>query len=281
MQRLVITALSSVVCLMGISACANPSEDGGTKPTGSADLVASVTKDDAVAAKLPQTIKQKGGFTASINPDVAPIKFIDTDGQIAGLNPDLLRAAAKVLGTEVKFQEGTFDAMVPGLESKRYDVIASVADFVERQKKIDFIDYLQTGTAILAAKDFQQDEISPAELCGLNVGHARGTSQQGYLEAAAKKCLAAGKPKLVTSAYQDGGVGILSVKSGQADAFWGDSPSMIFNVKKNPDLYKIVYSERRSVYGIGIHKDDSEFRDALRAALLKLVENGVYAALLE
>jgi polar amino acid transport system substrate-binding protein len=115
----------------------------------------------------------------------------------------------------------------------------------------------------------------------MNVGHTRGTSQQTSLEAAAKECAAKGKPKLETSGYQDAGAGILSVKSGQADAFWGDSPQMIYNVKKDPDLYKILYSEKSSVYGIGIHKDNAALRDALRAALLKLVDDGVYDKMLK
>ncbi|QOI65810.1 transporter substrate-binding domain-containing protein (plasmid) [Arthrobacter sp. TES] len=158
------------------------------------DILASVQKDDAIAAMLPDEIRQKGGFTVSINADVAPVKFIDGDGKITGLNPDLLRAAAKVLGTEAQFQEGTFDAMVPGLEAKRYDAIASVADFVERQKKIDFIDYLKNGTAIIASKTMKEDQLTPEQLCGLSVGYARGTSQQGNLEKYAAACAAKEHP---------------------------------------------------------------------------------------
>ncbi|MHC6229195.1 transporter substrate-binding domain-containing protein [Arthrobacter sp. MMS24-T111] len=105
-----------------------------------------------------------------------------------GPEPQLLRAAAKVLGTEAQFQEGTFDAMVPGLEAKRYDAIASVADFVERQTRIDFIDYLKNGTAIIASKNFDKDQVTPEQFCGMSIGYARGTSQQGNLEKYAQTC---------------------------------------------------------------------------------------------
>lgn len=278
-----VTALAcSAMLLLQLAACANPSEgEESQQAAGSKDVVAAVAKDDAIAAKLPAYIRQKGGFTASINPDVAPIKFVDNNGVITGLNPELLRAAAKVLGTEVTFQRGSFDAMVPGLESKRFDAIASVGDYVERQKRIDFIDYLQTGTAILASTKLEGSELSTEQLCGLSIGYARGTSQQGPLEAANRNCQAAGKPAIKVVPYQDGGAGVLSVKSGQADAYWGDGPAMRFNVKEHPDLYKIVLTEKSGVYGIGIHKDHPDFRDALREALLKLVADGVYDALLK
>lgn len=281
MKRVTILALSTVVGLMGLSACANPTDGAATQPSANADVIAAVQKDDAIAAMLPDEIKKKGSFTVSINADVAPVKFIDSDGKITGLNPELLRAAAKVLGTEVEFQEGTFDAMVPGLEAKRYDAIASVGDFVERQGKIDFIDYLKNGTAILAPTSQKQDQLTTEQLCGLNVGYGRGSSQQGNLEKIALECEAKAQPKLEISGYPSPGAGILSVKSGEADAFWGDLPQMLYNVKSEPGLFKIVYTEQKSVLGIGINKDNPELRDALRTALLKLVEDGTYRSLLE
>lgn len=282
MRRISILALSTAVGIIGLSGCANPTNEADAgQQTGSTDIVEAVQQDETIAAMLPEYVTEKGGFTASINADVEPIKFIDSSGEFAGLNPDLLRSAARVLGTEVIFEEGTFDAMVPGLEAKRFDAIASVADFVERQTHIDFIDYLKNGTAVIASADLEQDELTTEQFCGLSIGYARGTSQQGSLEAIVKECEAAGKPALQINGYGDTGAGILSVKSGAADAFWGDLPQMAYNVKKDPEAFKIVYKEQKSILGIGIHKENPELRDALQAALLELVENGTYDQLLE
>jgi polar amino acid transport system substrate-binding protein len=280
-RRLAVLALASVAGILGMSACANPTDNVGAQQSGSTDILAAVQKDDTIAAMLPEEIRQKGGFTISINADVAPVKFVDGDGKITGLNPELLRAAAKVLGTEAEFQEGTFDAMVPGLEAKRYDAIASVADFVERQTRIDFTDYLKNGTAIIASKNFEKDQVTPEQFCGMSIGYARGTSQQGNLEKYAQACAEKGAAKLEVNGYQNSGAGILSVKSGAATAYWGDLPQMSYNVKTDPDAFKIVYQEQKSVLGIGINKDNPKLRDALRAALLKLVEDGTYDALLD
>ena len=56
---------------------------------------------------------------------------------------------------DVNLEKGTFDAMIPGIEAKRFEVIGSINDFKERQKTIDFIDYLKTGTAVLVAADHE------------------------------------------------------------------------------------------------------------------------------
>lgn len=281
MKRLSVLAVTTAAGLLALNGCANPTLDDAGQQAGSDDIVAAVERDDAIAAMLPEAYQDKGHFTASINADVPPVKFIDDSGNITGLNPELLRAAARVLGIEVELQEGTFDSMVPGLESKRYDAIASVGDYVERQTHIDFVDYLQNGTAILAPADFEKDEVEPADLCGLSIGYSRGTSQQGNLEAANEECAASGEPAIQINGYQDAGAGVLSVKSGEADAFWGDLPPMAYNVETDPEAFKLIYTEQDSVVGIGIHKDNAEFRDALHEALLKLVDDGVYDQLLD
>lgn len=280
--RFGITLLTAAALAASMTACANPENSGANTKSKDVGKSIEVSKDKKVASMVPEKFRKRGSFTASINPDVAPVKFTDSDGKIVGLVPDLLNDAAKVMGLKLDLQKGQFDAMVPGLESKRFDVVASIGDFKERQKKIDFIDYLQTGTAILTSADFKSDKIKPMPgLCGLKVGYVRGTAQQGLISEASKSCVAAGKKKAKSNGYGDSGAALLSVKSGQADAFWGDSPAVLYNTKNSPKLYKTVYKHKIGPYGIGINKDNSEFRDALRAALLKLVDTGKYEQLIK
>lgn len=279
--RLLVAVVAAAGLVGGLTSCTNP-ETGGTdvKPSAVGRSIA-VSKDNKIAAMVPTDFRKRGSFTAAINPDVAPVKFVDSNGNIDGLNPELLRDAAKVMGLKINLQKGTFDSMVPGLEAKRYDVVASIGDYKERQTHIDFIDYLVTGTAVLTSASFAKDKIKPIGLCGLDVGYVRGTAQQGLIETASKQCVKSGKKKITGTAYGDGGAALLSVKSGQADAFWGDSPAMIYNAKTSPKLYKVVYEENSGCYGIGINKDNADFTKALRAALLKLSEDGVYDQLLK
>lgn len=267
--------------ILVLGGCANPTDTSAAQQEGSGDLLADIKKDETIAAKLPADNRQSGKVTVSINPDVEPVKFLDSDGNVTGLNPELLRAAGKVLGVEMEFQKGTFDAMVPGLESRRFDLVASIGDYQERQKKIDFIDYMKSGDGILASAKLEKPVSAPKDLCGLRIGHTRGTTQQGDLEAAAKACTDSGQQPVEVNAYQDAAAGVLSVQSGEADGFWGDLPAMLYNEKQKPDMFKVVHRAQDSIYGIGVSKDDTQLRDALRAALVKLETDGLYAALLK
>lgn len=288
MMRSTAVAALAAVGIVALAACSNPSTGGGKGggPTGGGEassekIVAQVAEDHRLAAMLPPDVAKRGAVTAAINADLMPLKYIDSNGKITGLNPDLLRAAGKVLGINVSFQQMSFDAQVPGLEAKRFDLIASAGDFIERQTHIDFIDYLKAGTAILVAKNFKSDAVPPKDLCGVNIGYVRGAAQQGFLASAQKACASAGKPKIDISGYGDANSGLLAVQSGRADAFWGDLAAMVFNATSKPDQFKIVYKQVNTNYGIGVNKDDPQLRDALRAALKELVDKGVYAQLLK
>ncbi len=279
MRRTGVAALAALLPLLAMAGCANPEDGQGAAQPESAELIAGVEEDEEIAGLLPDDVRSRG-IVAAINPDSVPIKFVDSDGEMAGLSPDLLRAAAKVLGTEVTFQRGTFDALQPGLEAKRYDLIASIGDFAERQDAADFIDYMRAGTAILATHDLDRDDVTIDELCGLSVGFSRGTAQQTTLEQMVRQCEENGEAPLEIRGYQDSGAGILAVKSGQDDAYWGDSPPVVYNAEREPDLYKVIYNRTDIIFGIGVHKDNTELRDAVQAAVLALVDSGVYEELL-
>jgi polar amino acid transport system substrate-binding protein len=49
-------------------------------------------------------LARKGVLIAAINPTVAPIQYIDDDGNIVGLDPDLGNAIAKRLCLKMQFQ---------------------------------------------------------------------------------------------------------------------------------------------------------------------------------
>lgn len=279
MKKIVTFAALVMAAGLGLTSCANP-DDAASAANDVKATQTAVAADDAIAAMVPENIRKNGTFTAAVNPDVPPVKFVDANGKITGLTPELLEAAAQVMGLKMELQQSPFDALVPGLNAQRFEVVLSIGDFKERQAQIDFIDYIRQGTAILVPASSKSTALTPDQLCGLRVGHARGTREAGLLEKATAACAAEGKPALTASGYQDLASAIIGVKSGQEDAVWGDSVAMLYNAGQNPDLYKVVYTALEGPYGIGINKENHEFRDALQAALKKLATDGVYDELL-
>lgn len=270
----------SVAALMLMTACSNPVEaKGGTEPVVAPQ---EYKTDPAIVAMVPAEVKAKGVLTVGVNADVPPIKFVNDDGEVTGLAPQLVDAAAQVMGLKTEMQLTSFDSLIPGLESNRFDLIASISDFQERQTKTDFIDYLYAGNAILASADFEKDSATPAELCGTSIAYIKGTQQQGLLESAAAACTEAGQPTITASGYQDASACILAIKSGQENAAWLDSPTVLYNASNDPELFKSIYnSANPGLYGIAVNKENTGLRDALAAALKSLVADGSYQTMVE
>lgn len=269
-------------CACLLTACANP-DDGAEGSVGrhTQDLLSGVIRDPAIASMVPPDIARRGKITAAVNPSSPPIKFIDANGKITGFTPQLVSAAGKMMGLDVTMQQTSFDALMPGLEAGRFDLILSINDLVPRREKTDFIDYLQTGTAILGSTKLTQDQITPQTLCGVSVGYVRGNVQQDAVAKASENCVKTGGKPVGGSAFQDINAAILAVQSGQIDTAWGDAPSISYNTGKNPTGYKILYREISGPYGIGVGNQRTALRAALHAALLKCVRDGIYQKLLD
>ena len=271
-----------LTCSTMLTSCANP-DDGAEGETGvsSEKILTELTTDPEIAAMVPKEIADRGSITVAVNPSSPPIKFLDGEGQITGFTPQLITAAGTLMGLEVDLRQTSFDALVPGLEARRFDIILSINDLPERRKQIDFIDYLKTGTAILGAAGLDQDQVTPETLCGHSIGYVRGNTQQSLVERAGRDCAADGKAAVQGTGFQDLNAALLAVQSGQVELAWGDASSVSYNVETNDGVYKLLYREISGMYGVGVNKEDAELRDALHAALRRSVESGAYQALLE
>ena len=58
-----------------------------------------------LSAFVPEFYRQKQPITVAVNPEIAPVKFINEDGDVAGFAPDLISAAAKA-GVENQVRAG-------------------------------------------------------------------------------------------------------------------------------------------------------------------------------
>src|SRR6202042_1336344 len=61
-------------------------------------------------------LARKGMLIAAINPTVAPIQYINDDGDIIGLDVDLGNAIAERLCLKMEFQSTQFATMIPILK---------------------------------------------------------------------------------------------------------------------------------------------------------------------
>jgi polar amino acid transport system substrate-binding protein len=232
---------------------------------------------------VPAFYRQKQPITVAVNPEIAPVKFIDEDGDMAGFAPDLISAAANVLGLKIKFVQASFDSLIPGLAANRFDVLLSLGDFPSRHGKVTFIDYLNVGQTIVASPKRQSTLKSLDDLCGMQIALPRGTAPMQRANELSNKCVADGKKAISIATYPDTNMTLMSLTNEASQVVWIDSPAANYNIKKFPDKYQAVYYYNLSSYGIGFGVDDNGKRlaHAFQQALIKLQKQGFYQSVMQ
>lgn len=82
---------------------------------------------------LPKDVQEKGFLQVGSDITYKPVEF-RSNGRIEGIDPDLAAAMSKELGIKLNFNNATFDTLMGGLKSKRYDIaMSAMTDTKERR----------------------------------------------------------------------------------------------------------------------------------------------------
>lgn len=252
------------------------------------------TASAPLADKLPESIRKAGVIKVGSDIAYAPVEFKDSSGKTVGLDPDLADAMGKQLGVTFQFENGTFDALLTGLRSKRYDIaMSAMTDNKSRQdgvdpgtgKKVgegvDFVDYLTAGVSIYTRKGDTSGIASWPDLCGKKIAVERGTVSEDLAKAEAKKC-PSGK-KLTIEAFDDDQQAQTRLRSGGADAASSDFPVAAYAVETSgggKDFQLVGEQVEAAPYGIAVAKENTQLRDALQAAMNAVIKSGEYQKVL-
>jgi polar amino acid transport system substrate-binding protein len=286
-MRFRVTALAAVMAIAAVAVGAgcggdNDNEGGGGGGTLTAATF-SVQPDPAVAGQVPADIKSKGTLTVAADATYPPDEFIASDGKtVIGMDADLAKALADVMGLKASVQNVTFDAIIPGLAAGKYDLgMSSFTDTKDREKVVDFVTYLTAGSAIFGKAEGGPDLSSLDALCGHKVAAERGTTQQEDIAAQDKKCKAEGKPGVTPVILPDQNGVNLAVTSGRADAAMADSPVAAYIAEKSNGQLKVTGGPfPPEPYGIAIPKNSGLAQPVL-AGIKALIADGTYTKILE
>jgi polar amino acid transport system substrate-binding protein len=278
MPRLIALAMLAVFAIV-IAGCGSSSKTSST----SSGAAGAPKSDPAVAALVPAKVKSKGTLTVAADASYAPNEFFAPGGKtIQGTDVDLAQALLGAAGLKANVVNATFDAIIPGLASQKYDLgMSSFTDNKEREKTVDFVTYLTAGTAFYVKGQGGPTINGLADLCGHKVAAEKGTTQATDAAAQSKKCKAAGKPDVGVQVFPDQNGANLALSSGRANVGMADSPVADYAVKKSGGQFKIVGPTYGSApYGIAVPKG-SGLTKALKAGLESLIAGGQYKAILK
>ena len=273
---------------LALSACGSNSLSGAAGSAASGVASAAATKataavDAALVAALPDKIKSAGKIVVGTDATYAPNEFLDTDGKtVIGMDVDIFNAVAAKFGVKVEYVPATFDSIILGVSSGKYDIgLSSFTINAERKQQVNMVSYFNAGTQWVVAKG-NPKKVDPNSACGLNIGVQKGTVQVDDITARSKACTDAGKPAINQIVDADQGKVTTAVIGGKADAMLADSPVGLYAVKQtNGQLEALGDIYDAAPYGIVVAKDQTAFATAIAAALKADSMDGSYKAALD
>ncbi|WP_370973076.1 ABC transporter substrate-binding protein [Amycolatopsis sp. cg9] len=248
--------------------------------TGSGD-VGTVAKDDALAAMVPADVKTDGKILVGQDQSYPPNEFQD-NGKAAGFDVDLGTAIGQVLGVQMEFQNASFDGIIPGIGSKKYEMaMSSFSITSERLQTVDMISYYKAGTSLGVLKG-NPDGIKVDDLCGKKVAVQKGTTQVEDLDKKNAACTGGGKPAIEITQLQAQTDVNLALTAKRVQAELADSPVIDYAVKQTNGALEVVGEPYDTApYGIVLGKNSGDFGKAVQGAVQKLIDSGAYKKILD
>jgi polar amino acid transport system substrate-binding protein len=283
-MRLRLTAVAAVVAIAALAVgagCGSSNDDNDNGGGGGETLTAasfSVQPDPSIAGQVPADIKSSGQLSVAADATYAPDEFIASDGKtVIGMDADLAKAIAQIMGLQATVSNQPFDSIIPGLAAGKYDLgMSSFTDTKEREQTVDFVTYAQAGESFFVNADGGPTINSLDDICGLKIGAEKGTTEADDATAQSKKCTDAGKEAVQVSVFPDENGVNLALSSGRIDAGFADTPPAEYAVKQSDGKFKITGpSIANAPYGIAMAKDSGLAQPVL-AAVKALMADGTY-----
>jgi polar amino acid transport system substrate-binding protein len=280
-----LSAAAIVGCGSSSSSSSSATSSAAPAATGTSSATtssAAAGSNAAVAALVPSSIKSKGTLTVAADASYAPNEFFAPDGHtVIGMDADLSKAIATLMGLKANVVNATFDGIIPGLAAGKYDMGASsFTDTKARQKVVNFVTYFNAGTSFITKASGGTNVSGLADLCGKTVAVEKGTTEETDATGQSAKCKSAGKPAVTVLTFPDQNGANLALSSGRAQLVMADSPVASYAVKKSNGQFKLVGTTYGTApYGLALPKNTG-LAPSVLAAVKLLIHNGTYAQIM-
>lgn len=262
---------------LALTACGEKEDDTPTAPAQPQGA-----KDERLAAMVPAAIKSDGKIVVGVDASYPPNESLDTDGKtVVGWDREAFDAIAAKLGLKTEWVSGNFDAIIPGVQSGKFEIgVSSFTINAERLKQVNMVSYFNAGTQ-WSTKKGNPSGVQPDNACGKKVAVQKGTVQVDDLDKKTKACTSGGKPAITVDQYVKQEDATAAVVSGKDDAGLADSPVMAYAVKQtNGQLELLGQIYDAAPYGFVIKQDQQQFAQAVSEATKALIADGTYNKIL-
>lgn len=253
--RVPLVAAAAATALM-LAACSGGA-GGGTADT------------DADAAD--SGLMTPGTLVVGMNLQYKPQMFLEGD-EPSGYDVDLLTLLAEEMGVELDIQNLDFNGLIPGLQSKQFDMVSVGLGATDERKEVI---------------DFSRGYVPYATILGVAPGSELGSTIEDYdkegvvitaLQGSTGEQLVKDTfPNATVAGFPDQNSALLEVASGRADAVLVEDYILAEYDRSNPgQLTALDLSEPLSLYygAWGVQKDNAALVEQLDAFLCAAQDDG-------
>lgn len=243
--------------------------------------------NEALRAKLPESIKQSNIMVSVYSGAFPPYNIINEDKTFSGTAIELAQAVGEILGVEIKNENvSSLPALLMGLKAGRYQFsMGPLGDFVARQENADFIDYVQEYVVFAVQKGNPQNINSLSDTCGLRISVMSGGSAEKVIRQQSEKCKQDGNEEIKILAYTDQPTSILAVRSKRADAFFSSQAPLTYFINQTDGDLELAATGQSNgfddLYQGAVTAKDSPLTPIIFEALQELYANGTYEAIMK
>jgi polar amino acid transport system substrate-binding protein len=194
----------------------------------------------------------------------------DNPNDIVGFEPNMMKAVMGHLGLKYKWVTSDFNGLIPAVQSGRSDaVVSDVYDTPEREKVVDFVDYLKTGLSVMVTSANASKVHSFMDICGKTMGVLTGSAPELQpAQQASAQCKKAGKPPISIKSFPAVAQEVPALSNGTLYAMFEDTITEGLISHKDSGALKVTFSDPAADTNIGIAvKKGSPFEAQLKSGL--------------
>lgn len=234
------------------------------------------------SAVFAQDLPDLGGKEIVIVTENAypPLQFLDKDGKAVGWEYDALAELAKRMNFKVKYENISWDAMIPAVSEGQFDMgMTGITIKDDRKEKVDFSEpYMRSEMLMIVRGDEARftDAASFAAIPELLVSAQPGTSP---FYAAIYNILDGNEENPRVVKFETFGAGLEALKTGDVDLTLSDSTAANGYVAASNGALKIIGEPLASEDFGFIFPKGSELVAPMNAGIAALKADGTFDAL--
>jgi ABC-type amino acid transport substrate-binding protein len=267
MRRMAVVA-SSMTLALSLAACGGGDDDNASDGSG-----------DGGSSSKDLGLMKDGTLTVGMNLQFKPEMYLDDDNEPAGYDVDLLNDLADEMGVKLDIVNLDFDGLIPGLQSKQFDMVSvGLTATDERKKVIDFSREYVPYVSVLAVPEADE---GPFTIDNYNTSGTKITALQGSSgEQLAKDTF----PDADVQGFSQQNAALLEVGTGRAQASVLEDYILAQYIDSNPGQLKKAELPEPLAIGYGswaVQKGNSALTDELDSFLCTAQNDGTLADLYE